>query len=100
MSKLGSMIQKIFNRSEGTSTTQMRAGNETGQVYGLRIVKSIPFFGNKPFKDQYKILLSLLIPAALATTGAVVYGSIQRDYNAQRIELSTLMQMLSQRTAR
>ena len=100
MSKLGSMIQKIFNRSEGTSTTQMRAGSETGQVYGLRIVKSIPFFGNKPFKDQYKILLTLLIPAALATTGSVIYSSIVRDYNAQRIELSTQMQMLSQRTAR
>ena len=100
MSKLGSMIQKIFNRSEGTSTTQMRAGSETGQVYGLRIVKSIPFFGNKPFKDQYKILLTLLIPAALATTGSVIYSSIERDYNAQRIELSTQMQMLSQRTAR
>lgn len=100
MSKLSSIISTMFNKSGGLTTTQMRMGSETGQVQGLRFVKNIPFFGNKPFKEQYRILLYLLVPAALATAGAVVYSGIQSSYTAQRIERSTQLQMLSQRTAR
>lgn len=100
MSKLSSIISNMFNKSGGLTTTQMRMGSETGQVQGLRFVKNIPFFGSKPFKEQYRILLYLLVPAALATAGAVIYGGIESSYTSQRIERSTQLQMLSQRTAR
>ena len=103
MSKLSQAISQIFSGKGATSapsTTGMRLGSETGQVQGLRFVKSIPFFGTKPFKDQYRILLYLLVPAALTTVGAVVYGGIESNYTSQRIERSTQLQMLSQRTAR
>lgn len=100
MSKLSSIISGMFSKAGGLTTTQMRMGSETGQVQGLRFVKSIPFFGSKPFKEQYRILLYLLVPAAVATAGAVVYGGIESSYTAQRIERSTQLQMLSQRTAR
>ena len=100
MSKLSSIISNMFNKSGGLTTTQMRMGSETGQVQGLRFVKNIPFFGSKPFKEQYRILLYLLVPAALATAGAVIYGGIESSYTSQRIERATQLQMLSQRTAR
>lgn len=100
MSKLSSTISNMFNKKSGLTTTQMRMGSETGQVQGLRFVKSIPFFGSKPFKEQYRILMYLLIPAALATVGVVVYSGIESSYTSQRIERSTQLQMLSQRTAR
>ena len=100
MSKLAAIISKVFNKSGGLTTTQMRMGSETGQVQGLRFVKSIPFFGSKPFKEQYRILLYLLVPVALATAGTVVYSGIESSYTSQRIERSTQLQMLSQRTAR
>lgn len=100
MSKLSSIISGMFSKAGGLTTTQMRMGSETGQVQGLRFVKSIPFFGSKPFKEQYRILLYLLVPAAVATAGAVVYGGIESSYTSQRIERSTQLQMLSQRTAR
>ena len=100
MSKLAAIISKVFNKSGGLTTTQMRMGSETGQVQGLRFVKSIPFFGSKPFKEQYRILLYLLVPVALATAGTVIYTGIESSYTSQRIERSTQLQMLSQRTAR
>ena len=100
MSKLAAIISKVFNKSGGLTTTQMRMGSETGQVQGLRFVKSIPFFGSKPFKEQYRILLYLLVPVALATAGTVIYSGIESSYTSQRIERSTQLQMLSQRTAR
>lgn len=100
MSKLAAIISKVFNKSGGLTTTQMRMGSETGQVQGLRFVKSIPFFGSKPFKEQYRILLYLLVPVALATAGTVVYSGIESSYTSQRIERSTQLQMLSQRMAR
>lgn len=100
MSKLSSIISNMFSKAGGLTTTQMRMGSETGQVQGLRFVKSIPFFGSKPFKEQYRILLYLLVPAAIATAGAVVYGGIESSYTSQRIERATQLQMLSQRTAR
>ena len=100
MSKLAAIISKVFNKSGGLTTTQMRMGSETGQVQGLRFVKSIPFFGSKPFKEQYRILLYLLVPVALATAGTVIYNGIESSYTSQRIERSTQLQMLSQRTAR
>lgn len=100
MSKLAAIISKVFNKSGGLTTTQMRMGSETGQVQGLRFVKNIPFFGSKPFKEQYRILLYILVPVALATAGTVVYSGIESSYTSQRIERSTQLQMLSQRTAR
>lgn len=100
MSKLSSIISTMFKKSGDLTTTQMRMGSETGQVQGLRFVKSIPLFGSKPFKEQYRILLYLLVPAAIATAGAVIYGGIESSYTSQRIERSTQLQMLSQRTAR
>ena len=100
MSKLAAIISKVFNKSGGLTTTQMRMGSETGQVQGLRFVKSIPFFGSKPFKEQYRILLYLLVPVALATAGTDIYTGIESSYTSQRIERSTQLQMLSQRTAR
>ena len=100
MSNLAAIISKVFNKSGGLTTTQMRMGSETGQVQGLRFVKSIPFFGSKPFKEQYRILLYLLVPVALATAGTVIYTGIESSYTSQRIERSTQLQMLSQRTAR
>ena len=100
MNKLSAIISQMFRRNGGFSTTQMRMGSETGQVQGLRFIKNIPFFGSKPFKEQYRILLYLLVPASLATVGAVVYGSVQNNYAAQRIEKATQLQMLSQRSAR
>ena len=100
MSKLSSIISKILNpAARSLTTTQMRMGSETGQVQGLRFVKNIPFFGSKPFKEQYRILLYLLVPTALATVGAVVFSGIESSYASQRIERSTQLQMLSQRTA-
>ena len=58
MSKLAAIISKVFNKSGGLTTTQMRMGSETGQVQGLRFVKSIPFFGSKPFSQANAFLAS------------------------------------------
>ena len=45
-------------------------------------------------------MLYLLVPVALATAGTVIYTGIESSYTSQRIERSTQLQMLSQRTAR
>ena len=100
MSKLSAIISNLFASKGGLTTTQMRMGNETGQIQGLRLVKSIPFFGSKPFKDQYRILLTLLVPVALASVGTVIYAGIENNFTAQRVERATQLQMLSQRSAR
>lgn len=100
MNKLSAMISNLFQSKGGLTTTQMRMGNETGQIQGLRLVKSIPFFGSKPFKDQYRILLILLVPLSLAAVGTIVYAGIENNFTAQRVERATQLQMLSQRSAR
>ena len=100
MSRLSAIISNLFASKGGLTTTQMRMGNETGQIQGLRLVKSIPFFGSKPFKDQYRILLTLLVPVALASVGTVIYAGIENNFTAQRVERATQLQMLSQRSAR
>lgn len=98
-----SKLLQLFRRKtsdQADTTSQLRMGSDTGTIQGMRVVKKIPFFGNKSFKDQYKILLWILIPLSVATVATVVYGGIERGYTAQRIERVTRLQMLSQRTAR
>lgn len=102
MKKLAAAIQSIFGseRTTPTTTTQMRMGAETGQIQGLRLVKRIPFFGSKSFAEQYRLLLWTLAPLAVVTVGTVSLASVMSSYNAQRIEKSTQLQMLTQRVAR
>ena len=92
-----SKLLQLFRRKtsdQADTTSQLRMGSDTGTIQGMRVVKKIPFFGNKSFKDQYKILLWILIPLSVATVATVVYGGIERGYTAQRIERVTRLQMV------
>lgn len=102
MKKIAAAIQAVFgsDRHKPTTTTQMRMGVDTGQIFGLRFVKNIPFFGNKSFAEQYRMLLWTLAPLAVLAVGTVSLASVMSSFNSQRVEKSTQLQMLTQRVAR
>ena len=101
MKKIAALIRSIFNKpTEHPTTTQMAMGLETGQINGLRLIKKIPFFGNMSFKTQYKFLSIILIPTIIASITAAGVGLTLSDYNTKRVDRSTNISMLIQRSAR
>lgn len=97
--KINQLIKGLFKKEFEPTTTQINFAQS--ELYaGQKVMERIPYFGKLSFKQQKKLLYKSIFPLAGVAVTSLIVAITTSNFNSNRVEAATQLQMLSQRLAR